>query len=266
MYRDKLIAVTNKLSCILVIILLYWVFIFISINVFGFKVFRENLTEFFFASIMAILALLTGAVIINIMLNLTKIAQSLAGEKETTDKPKSGKVMVYTLLFVLSFPLIFGLLYLGDLRTSHLKREYLLRSAQTIITENKELIEKLGEYRYDLPYIQLAESSLSFLEKQDRNFRSLSLIVEDTVQGKNTFLIMKSSRYNWEKLPEKVSLIHTCSMEEREYLQTVFNGENDDYRFSSYDGRYELYYPVKTKNRVIVLYFYDYQLYGKIGS
>lgn len=264
MNRDKMIALTNKLSCILVIILLYWVFIFISINVFDFKVFRENLTEFFFASIMAILALLTGTVIINIMLNLTKISQSLAGQKETMAKIKSGKAKILALLFMLSFPFIFGLLYLGDVRTSHLKREYLLGSAQAIITENQEIIEKLGEYRYDSSSLQLVESSLSFLEKQDRNFRSLYLIVEDTVQGKNTFLSISS--YNREKLSKKVSLVYACSKEEREYLERVFSGANADYRFSSHDGRYELYYPVKTKNRVIVLYFYDYQRYGKIGS
>jgi len=262
--RDKIISLTNKLSCILVIILLYWVFIFIYISVFGFKVFRENLTELFFISILAILALLTGAVIINIMLNLTKISQSLAGEKETTGKMKAGKGKVFTLLFVLSFPLIFGLLYLGDLRSSHLKREYLLSSAQAIVTENQEIIEKLGEYKYDSSYLRLAESSLNFLEKQDKNFRSLSLIVEDTVQGKNAFL--RISSYIRDTLPKKATLVHTCSKEEREYLKKVFSGESDDYRFSSHDGRYELYYPVKTKNRIIVLYFYDYQYYGKIGS
>ena len=262
MNRDKIISLTNKLSGILVIILLYWVFIFISISVFSFKVFRENLTELFFISILAILALLTGAVIINIMLNLTKISQSLAGE--TTAKTESGKGKVLTLLFVLSFPLIFGLLYLGDLRSSHLKREYLLSSAQAIVTENQEIIEKLGEYRYDLSYLQLAESSLNFLEKQDKNFRSLSLIVEDTVQEKNAFL--RISSYIRDTLPKKDTMVHTCSKEEREYLQKVFSGENDDYRFSSHDGRYELYYPVKTKHRIIVLYFYDYQYYGKLGS
>lgn len=118
--------------------------------------------------------------------------------------------------------------------------------------------------KYDSSYLRLAESSLNFLEKQDKNFRSLSLIVEDTVQGKNAFL--RISSYIRDTLPKKATLVHTCSKEEREYLKKVFSGESDDYRFSSHDGRYELYYPVKTKNRIIVLYFYDYQYYGKIGS
>jgi len=73
LYRDKIIALTNRVALVAMILLLYWVFIFISITVFDFKVFKENITETFYLSVIGILALLAGAVIVNVMFNLTKI-------------------------------------------------------------------------------------------------------------------------------------------------------------------------------------------------
>jgi uncharacterized membrane protein len=41
-----------------VVLLVYWIFAFVSIQVFGFKVFRENLTQIFAMSILGIFAVL----------------------------------------------------------------------------------------------------------------------------------------------------------------------------------------------------------------
>lgn len=136
MNRDKVIALTNKLSFFLIILLLYWVFIFTIITVFDFKVFRENLTQTFFTSIFAIISLLSGVVILNVMLNLTKISEALSEKEKEVLTPQPGKFSLRLTLFILSFPIIFGLFYLGDLRTSHVKRDLLLNSARTIVREN----------------------------------------------------------------------------------------------------------------------------------
>lgn len=48
MYKKSIISLTNKVSIVVVFLLLYWVFIFSVSMVFGFKVFKENLTETFF--------------------------------------------------------------------------------------------------------------------------------------------------------------------------------------------------------------------------
>jgi hypothetical protein len=263
--RDKTIALTNKLAFILITLLVYWVFIFICITVFGFKIFRENITQTFFSSILAILALLGGAVVLNIMLNLTKMADVLSGLSEQTKTAKPARPWVRYILFGLSFPLIFGLLYLGDYRTSLVKRDLLLKSAQAIIRENVRSVNSLGDYRYDLAYFQQAEAALELFRNQDENLNSIQLIHEDNILGKRVFLQF-SNLYSHDTLPEKIKQIFSCSREEREYLRSVFDGRNFNYRFSSHDGHYELYYPVKTPKRVIIFYFTDYQRYGKLGS
>jgi hypothetical protein len=265
MNRDKTIALTNKLAFILITLLVYWVFIFISITVFGFKVFRENITQTFFTSILAILALLGGAVVLNIMLNLTKMADVLSGLSEQVATAKPGRPLIRVILFWLSFPLLFGLLYLGDYRTSLVKRDLLLKSAQAIISENVRSVNGLGYYQYDLAYFKQAESALELFKNQDENLNSIQLIHEDSILGKQVFLQF-SRLESHDALPEKTGQIHACSREEREYLRSVFNGRNSQYRFSSRDGHYELYYPVKTPKRVMVFYFTDYQRYGKFGS
>lgn len=263
MNRDKIIALTNKLSFFLIVLLLYWVFIFTIITVFDFKVFRENLTQTFFASIFGIISLLSGVVILNVMLNLTKIADALSEKEKEVVAPQRGKFSLRLALFILSFPIIFGLFYLGDLRTSHVKRELLLNSARSIVRENPEDIERLGAYHYNLDYLKDVEWILTIFEKQDENFRNIVLIVEDQIQGKQVFLGLKRVG---KELPEKIDAIFSCSQAERQYLKDVFSGKTDTFNFSSSDGYYELYFPVKTKQRTIILYFTDYQRYGKFGS
>jgi hypothetical protein len=265
MDRDKTIALTNKLAFILINLLIYWIFIFICITVFGLKVFRENITQTFFTSILAILALLSGAVVLNIMLNLTKMAEVFAGLSEQAAAVKPGRNWVRVLLFCLSFPLIFGLLYLGDYRTSQMRRDLLLKSARAMIRENVQSVASLGDYHYDLAYLQKAGATLELYKNQDENFESVQLIQADNILEKQVFLHFDRV-YPEDKLPEKIGQIYSCSQEERKYLRAVFAGKTSKYRFSSDDGHYELYYPVKTKKGFIVFYFADYQRYGKLGS
>lgn len=47
MDNKTIIKWTNRIALFVIILLVYWVFIFISITVFGLKVFRENITELF---------------------------------------------------------------------------------------------------------------------------------------------------------------------------------------------------------------------------
>jgi hypothetical protein len=61
MNNKALVRLSNIIGIISILLLVYWVFVFISIQVFGFKVFRENLTETFYLSVLGILALMFGA-------------------------------------------------------------------------------------------------------------------------------------------------------------------------------------------------------------
>ncbi|HET8736614.1 MAG TPA: hypothetical protein VFM69_08435 [Pricia sp.] len=69
-----LIALCNKIGTISIVLLIYWVFINITVSVFGLKVFENRLAEIFYMSLWGILALMFGALILNVMLNLTRIA------------------------------------------------------------------------------------------------------------------------------------------------------------------------------------------------
>jgi hypothetical protein len=58
----------------------------------------------------------------------------------------------------------------------------------------------------------------------------------------------------------------TYTTPERDYLNKVFNENFNEIRFSASDGNYQLYYPYSKDGKRIVLYFSDYQRYGKLGS
>ena len=119
MNYKTLVKLSNIIGIISIILLVYWVFVFISITVFGLKIFRENITETFYLSVVGILALMLGSLIINVMFNLTRIAEKHNQDELSVPKQVNKKM---GLLFGLSFPLIFGLLFAGDYITSRKKR------------------------------------------------------------------------------------------------------------------------------------------------
>ena len=75
MTPKQLVRISNTIGIIAILLLVYWVFSFVTIEVFGLKVFKKNMTETFYLSVLGILALMAGALIINVMFNLTRIAQ-----------------------------------------------------------------------------------------------------------------------------------------------------------------------------------------------
>ena len=86
MTPKQLVRISNIIGIVAILLLVYWVFSFITIEVFGLKVFKKNMTETFYLSVLGILALMAGALIINVMFNLTRIAQK-HDNSEIIDKP-----------------------------------------------------------------------------------------------------------------------------------------------------------------------------------
>ena len=266
MSKEKIVTLTNRLSLVAIVLLMYWVFIFVSITVFGFKVFKENITQSFYLSIIGILALLAGAVIVNIMFNMTIISDALGKKRTNTTKKKEKKKLISTILFFSSFPIIFLMLYVGDAGTSAMKEKILVRSAKYMISNNQRVINALGDYDFDFKYVKMAATSLKILSKEDESFPSVSLIMRDTIDEKEVFLRFAEHFYETEKKINKADYIYPCSKDEREYLKNVFNKGKSSYRFGAADGSYELYFPVKADKRVFLLYFTDRKTYGKLGS
>ncbi len=264
MNPKQLVRISNTIGIISIVLLIYWTFTFILIEVFGLKVFRQNMTESFYFSVLGILALMTGALMINIMFNLTRIAEKHNSDLTVTKKSKK---IIYSL--ILLFPLIALLLFGGDYLTSKKKENMLVESAQFIIESNTAKSEKLLNYKFDEKYIIETAEILQLFSKTDQHFPSVEVITNDTIEGSPVFLGFNSFYYKEKNdtiSPQKKNFIVKTTQPEREYLNQFFSGQTDKKRYSSYNGNYELYYPYIKGNKRIILFFSERQRYGKIGS
>jgi NADH:ubiquinone oxidoreductase subunit 5 (subunit L)/multisubunit Na+/H+ antiporter MnhA subunit len=228
-------------------------------------VFRENITETFYFSVLGILALMFGSLIINVMFNLTRIA-----EKHNQDNVNSTKaVKKLWLIFGLSFPVIFGLLFGGDYLTSRKKEQMLISSAKSIIESDREKSDKLLSYNFSKEWINETSNILTIYSKTDTYFPNIIVIALDSIENSQAFLGFNRYEFISQKdtiPPQKKNYIWKTTKVEREYLLKVFHESFSEIRFSARGGRYELFYPYYKDGKIIVLYFSDRQEYGKIGS
>ena len=202
-----------------------------------------------------------GALMINIMFNLTKIAAHFEGEPVKTT---GSRVKTSSWLIILSFPLIFGILFLGNWYSSYKKEQYLVGSAKKMIHDYPAMIKDLAEYRFDTNYLKKAGNIIFYLEKIDKNFPDIKIIRQDTI-GANTNFLCFESGMEYLKV-NKTNFIFSCSAVERDYLNSVYGRSVKSPKFDASGGNYELYYPVQVGKNIIILYFAEHQRYGKIGS
>lgn len=294
MNAKKLVKATNIIGMVAVTLLVYWVFALILIQVFGLKVFREHITEIFLMSILGILAVMGGTLMLNIMLNLTRIA-----ERGQEEEVRGGRKTVYLLLAV--FPILAALLFGGNYLTIQQKRDILTQSSERIVKDNPAQIDALTDYRFDLAYIKKSSEILDLMAKDDLSFKSAMIIVQDKIDNKPVYLAFSAdSRLNvgGEAVPaasqneavpaanqnvegndnfvmdrngekvmvKKMDYVYSPNLKEREYLQKVFAGQTQEMRYEAEDGHYSLCHPYRKNGKTIVLCFSDYQEYGKIGS
>ncbi len=270
MNRDRMIKLTVNVAIIAIVLLIYWVFTFVSITVFDLKVFKENITESFYLSVLGILALLAGGLIVNLILNLTKIAETLAergGPPRDAAKPAPRRRRWLAPFVILSFPMLFLALWLGNHASEAQKRRYLVEAARSVAETYAAEIAGMGDYSFNARYVNATGAILGRMAREDENFPSVSLILEDDVGRRKAFLEF-SQNEDWVKDVERTRqyFIFSSSAEEKEYLARALDGRESGLRFSAEKGNYELYYPVKTPKRVIVLRFSDRSEYGKLGS
>ena len=266
MDHDQLIKGTNKVALYATIALFYWVFIFLVITAFDLRIFRERMTEIFYLSILGIFAILGGAIVLNVMSNLSKISTVLAQERGNP-APESGPSRLMIAAVALSFPLICAVLFTGNYLSAAKKKTMLISSAQALISQNKSEFASLAGYRFTRDYVKRTEKTLDIIKKIDKNLPEIVVIVPDTVDRKKVFLSFGGYREWDDKVPmERSMYIYSAASEERRYLERVFAGDERNYRFSSRKGHYELYYPAVINGKTIVLFFSDYQQYGKVGS
>ena len=266
MNHDQLIKGTNKVALYGTIALFYWVFVFLIITAFDLKIFREYMTEIFYLSLLGIFAILGGAIVLNVMSNLSKISIVMSEERNyVTTSTRPSKLAIISI--ALSFPIICAILFAGNHLSSDKKKNMLISSAQTLISENQGELEALADYHFSAHYVKKAEKTLGVIKKIDKNFPEVMLIRIDNIDNKKVYLGFGEHIYRDEKKPiEKAMFIYSASRDERAYLEKVFSGNEDKYKFSSHKGNYELYFPASINGKRMVLYFSDYQRYGKFGS
>jgi len=261
----KLVNLSNNIGIASIILLIYWVFIFIAIMVFDLKIFRRNMTEIFLMSIFGIIALMAGALIVNIMFNLTRIAENHNKDKESSYVKTPKKKIV---LFLLSFPFIFCLLLGGNYLSSKKKERVLIQTATSIVKNSSYRIPEVLNYSFDRAWIDNTAQLLYLLASTDKNFPSISVITKDSINKVDVFLeFYQKNRNRRDTLPpNKQNHIFKTDQEERNYLNEVFINKSKDLRYSANSGRYELFFPFRDGNKVVVLHFSDYLRYGKYGS
>lgn len=266
MNPKQLVRLSNTIGIIAILLLIYWVFTFITIQVFGLKVFRENLTETFYMSILGILALMAGALIINVMFNLTRIAQ-----KHNQDTKTATATTNYTWMLLASFPIIAILLFGGDYLTSQKKEKLLVQSAKSILETSDKEAEHLLNYEFNKVWVTQTSEILEILSKTDSNFPNVAILTRDSINGRLVVLGFHAYHSHQaitkDTIPiQKRQYIQSTTPAERNYLQQVFEEGHTEYRYSSYNGQYELFYPYRKGHKQVVIYFSEYRRYGKIGS
>lgn len=276
MNNKSIVNLTNKIALAFVIILIYWVFIFSMMAVFDFKIFRQNMTEAFALSVLGIMAVLCGAVVINIMLNLTRIAD------KTQDASSSRFSFKWLAVFLLSFPLIFVLLYLGDFASKKKKERLMIAAAETLINDHPAIIKQLRQYRFERDYLFHAQENIRLLSKTDNHFPDIHVLTRDNIQQAPVILsvgsqyvnittddieerVRKDPRYTPTPL-QKIDFIYSTNTEERQYLFNVLDGKDNGIRYEAYRNSYKLYYPIQSKEGNMVILLSDYMSYGKLGS
>jgi hypothetical protein len=263
MNHDFLIKTTNRVAFWSVIALFYWIFIFIIITVFDLKIFRENITETFAMSVMAIFALLGGALVLNVMSNLSKISASVVTQTEPPTRFSNKK------WWLLSFPIIIGLLIAGNSLSAHNKEKMLVKSALSLIEQNPKYNQTFANYSFDDNYIKNTALALDVIQKIDESFPRVLVIQLDEIDGKSVFLRFSDYLENSEEKPKvltKQDYIFTAGSAERKYLKQAFESNTNKHLFIANKGNYKLFYPVVVNKKRYVMYFSDYQSYGKIGS
>lgn len=269
MNHNLIIKITNKVALWATIALFYWTLIFTVISVFNLKVFREHMTETFFMSIFGIFALLSGALILNVMSNLSKISTHISPQDEPVSSFKNIK------WWLLSLPLILILLFGGNMLSTNKKENRLVDAAFSVIEQNPEYSNAFANYNFDESYVRETTRALQIINKIDKFFPHALVIQRDLIDNKPMFLKFgdlnnldayfdKTAKQNQALL--KQDFILTTGKNERAYLTQVFDGKTDKHLFVADKNHYELFYPVVVNNKRFVMYFSDYQRYGKFGS
>ncbi|UYZ85417.1 hypothetical protein MTZ49_07670 [Entomomonas sp. E2T0] len=263
MNPKNIVKLSNFIGIIAIICLIYWVFIFTSVTVFDLKIFRQRMTETFLLSIFGIITLMAGALMINIMFNLTRIA-----EKHNTDQQYPEKnLKKWLIILMVSFPLIFGLLVCAHQLSIYKRKEVLINSAHSVLENYPQYIQQIADYSFAESWINSTKQTLRVLSQTDSQLPHLIVIVKDQLDENSPVYLSFGDRYYDEnKQLTKIDYLFKTTKPQREYFDNVFKGQTKDIRYEHKNSSYKLFYPYQYKDKTVIFLFSDYYSYGKLGS
>lgn len=224
------------------------------------------MTEIFFLSIFSIIAVMSGALMINIMFNLTRIAEKHNSDQNYTNRNSK----IWVCLLLLFFPLIGGMLYAGHRFSMHERQQILISSANSVLTNYNQYIQDISDYHFDKEWINNTAQSLKLLSSMDSQLPNIRVIVSDQLEnGSKTYLIFSDYGYSnssTDNEPKKIAYLLTTDQQQREYLNEAFKNPKIGIHYEREGSNYRLFVPFQHENKTVIFLFSDYYAYGKIGS
>ena len=266
MNSNKMVKISNRIGFIAVLALVYWVLIFITTQIFGLRIFKETLTATFNWSILGILVLMFGALIINIMFNLSRIADKINNGNETIEKT-SIKKRTGTIIFIASLPIIIITLFFGNYLSSKKIENELKKSADAIINSFNTAINELSNYSFDTNWINKASNLFSLMVRIDSEINNVGIIFEDEIDGNIVYLtVVNGNQIREDDVLNKIYFIRNYKLKEREYIAKYFRENYNQKYFLSENGVYNLFVPYENSNKKILFFFSNRREYGSLSK
>ncbi len=271
MNPKQLVKLTNTVGIVSFVLLIYWIFVFILVQVFNLKIFRQHLSEIFALSITGIIALMAGALMLNIMFNLTRIAE----RGSETDSPKKGKKIILLMIFM--FPVLAGVLFAGNHLSLQRREQALQQAGQALVQQNVRGIQAAAQYRFTPEYIRQTSDYLKVVEQANTSFQRAVIIVPDEVDGNRVYLRIASDSGASDAVKnvaseaasplDKRNFLYRAETFEHDYLRNTFAQHLTQPYFAQRENNYFLYLPQQHNGKTTaILLLTDYYPYGKFGS
>lgn len=267
MKNQTIVQWCNRLAMLAILALLYWVLLFSVNEVFDLRILRERSTTAFGFVVLGILALLAGSLMLNIMFNLTRIAErvehaALAPASASESKRSSPRrwLLGFTALTTLSVALMFA----GDARTRMLKKDLMLQTAQAISSQNQAALRQFAQQELTANSVNPLAQQLELVRKSTEFVNEVYVLRPEKILGQDNIVAIEHELPPEDKKPfSSLDLAFKATQQQRTYLNAAFAGQTDAPLYVSRGGRYWLLYPVRLDNKVLVLFLSDEQAYGK---
>lgn len=277
MNTEWVVRLTNRIAFITLHLLIFWILIFSVNTVFDLKIFRMHLTETFGLSILGILAILGGALMINLMLNMSRIADAKQGvidsQMSTTDGLLRWKRQKYLLMMLLLAVFLVGGMFVADARTRWVKKNLMLNTAQQLAEQYHAPLTQFAQSNLDVKNVQEMANVVDLMGKSTEFVQRVQVIRLENIHGQQVPVAVgaqdgaaRVTDANAQPELNPVDLVFRATKEQREYIEKVAQGQTVEPLYYSEGGQYWLMLPIKANGKNVILYTSDYQAYGKLGS